>query len=184
MGRGDEEGKIHGMGSVKRGESRWRRVEVRERGGGGGCSNERNLHDFACFSASWLRPSGFSFLPTFSACFSGCSHPATQERGRRREEEEEEKEGVASRCELLRGGRGGTGDGKLFFLVFLGGTVEYRWAAKKKGGKESFEGVVLSGWREIIGKNLPYRHVRMTNNWNGEAAFSVPSFSKLDLTRI
>lgn len=166
------------MGSVKRGESRWRRVEVRERGGGGGCSNERNLHDFACFSASWLRPSGFSFLPTFSACFSGCSHPATQERGRRREEEEEEKEGVASSC---AGGEEGRETGNYFSWFF---SAEYRWAAKKKGGKESFEGVVLSGWREIIGKNLPYRHVRMTNNWNGEAAFSVPSFSKLDLTRI
>lgn len=157
---------------------------MRERGGGGGCSNERNLHDFACFSASWLRPSGFSFLPTFSACFSGCSHPATQERGG---EERGGGGGEGRGCEPLRAlarGGGGTGDGKLFFLVFLGGTVEYRWAAKKKGGKESFEGVVLSGWREIIGKNLPYRHVRMTNNWNGEAAFSVPSFSKLDLTRI
>lgn len=118
MGRGDEEGKIHGMGSVKRGESRWRRVEVRERGGGGGCSNERNLHDFACFSASWLRPSGFSFLPTFSACFSGCSHPATQERGRRREEEEEEKEGVASRCELLREGEEGRETGNYFSWFF------------------------------------------------------------------
>lgn len=105
---------------------------MRERGGGGGCSNERNLHDFACFSASWLRPSGFSFLPTFSACFSGCSHPATQERGRRREEEEEEKEGVASRCELLREGQG-TGDGKLFFLVFLGGISMGSEEERRKG---------------------------------------------------
>lgn len=125
-----------------------------------------------------------AFCLRFPLAFLAAVTQPPRNEGGRREEEEEEKEGVASRCELLRGGRGGTGDGKLFFLVFLGGTVEYRWAAKKKGGKESFEGVVLSGWREIIGKNLPYRHVRMTNNWNGEAAFSVPSFSKLDLTRI
>lgn len=43
-----------------------------------GCSNERNLHDFACFSASRLRPSGFSCLPTFSACFSGYGMDGTR----------------------------------------------------------------------------------------------------------
>lgn len=156
---------------------------MRERGGGGGCSNERNLHDFACFSASWLRPSGFSFLPTFSACFSGCSHPATQERGGRRREKRGRgrgREGVASRCKLLCGGR----DTKLFSLVFLGETVEYRRKEERRV-VVTFRGVGLSGWKEIIGKNLPYRHVRMTNNWNGEAA---PLFRlllwKLDLTRI
>lgn len=155
---------------------------MRERGGGGGCSNERNLHDFACFSASWLRPSGFSFLPTFSACFSGCSHPATQERGGRRREKRGggRREGVANRCKLLCGGR----DTKLFSLVFLGETVEYRRKEERRV-VVTFRGVGLSGWKEIIGKNLPYRHVRMTNNWNGEAA---PLFRlllwKLDLTRI
>lgn len=158
---------------------------MRERGGGGGCSNERNLHDFACFSASWLRPSGFSFLPTFSACFSGCSHPATQERGGE-EEGEERRRKTRRGCEPLQAlvAGGGTRDGKLFFLVFLGETVEYR-RKKERRVVVTFRGVGLSGWKEIIGKNLPYRHVRMTNNWNGEAA---PLFRlllwKLDLTRI
>lgn len=104
---------------------------MRERGGGGGCSNERNLHDFACFSASWLRPSGFSFLPTFSACFSGCSHPATQERGG--EEEREERRRKARRgCEPLQALVRGAGHE----IIFLGFSRRNS-GISKKGGKES-----------------------------------------------
>lgn len=119
-----------------------------------------------------------AFCLRFPLAFLAAVTQPPRNEGGRREEEEEEKEGVASSC---AGGEEGRETGNYFSWFF---SAEYRWAAKKKGGKESFEGVVLSGWREIIGKNLPYRHVRMTNNWNGEAAFSVPSFSKLDLTRI
>lgn len=104
--------------------------------------------------------------------------PRNEGGGERRRRRRKGLRAAASSC---AGEEEGRETGNYFSWFF---SAEYRWAAKKKGGKESFEGVVLSGWREIIGKNLPYRHVRMTNNWNGEAAFSVPSFSKLDLTRI
>lgn len=109
---------------------------MRERGGGGGCSNERNLHDFACFSASWLRPSGFSFLPTFSACFSGCSHPATQERGGEEEGEERRRKGARRGCEPLQALVRGAGHE-------MGNYFPWFFSAKqwnidgKKGGKES-----------------------------------------------
>lgn len=115
------------------------------------------------------------------AFLAAVTQPPRNEGGRRREKRGGgRREGVANRCKLLCGGR----DTKLFFLVFLGETVEYRRKEERRV-VVTFRGVGLSGWKEIIGKNLPYRHVRMTNNWNGEAA---PLFRlllwKLDLTRI
>lgn len=61
----------------------WREGGTGDKRGRVGCSNERNLHDFACFSAPRLRPSGFSCLPTFSACFSGYDMAGTRVVGRR-----------------------------------------------------------------------------------------------------
>ncbi|KAF7385188.1 hypothetical protein HZH66_012274 [Vespula vulgaris] len=67
-----------------------RGAEVVEGGKGGGCSNERNLHDFACFSTPCLRPSGFNCLPTFSACFSDYDGVRVRRMKKKRREEETE----------------------------------------------------------------------------------------------
>lgn len=108
--------------------------------------------------------------------------PRNEGGGGGRREEEEGAKGLRTAASSCAGG--GTRDRKLFSLVFLGETVEYRRKEERRV-VVTFRGVGLSGWKEIIGKNLPYRHVRMTNNWNGEAA---PLFRlllwKLDLTRI
>lgn len=74
-----------------------------------------------------------AFCLRFPLAFLAAVTQPPRNEGGRREEEEEEKEGVASRCELLRGGRGGTGDGKLFFLVFLGGISMGSEEERRKG---------------------------------------------------
>lgn len=48
---------------------------------------------------------------------------------------------------------------------------------RRKGELSPFEGWIFRVGKEIIGKSLPYRHVRMTNNWNGSrrGSTSVPA---------